>query len=161
MVVSGIGQGEMPQSLATPVFAGFPLIAESGTKTALTTGMTTDRQNSRYQKGKYPGVAQLVARLVWDQEAQSSNLCTRTKTPLKSMISEGFFVYCGADFDLYAMHVDTNMEGMFVVSQVFLPHRKHNLTNLPARALLTNDGNEKRHGRPVCCNTPGPAQKVI
>lgn len=25
-----------------------------------------------------PGVAQLVARLVWDQEAQSSNLCTRT-----------------------------------------------------------------------------------
>ena len=27
----------------------------------------------------YPGVAQLVARVIWDHEAQSSNLCTRTK----------------------------------------------------------------------------------
>ena len=27
----------------------------------------------------FPGVAQLVARVIWDHEAQSSNLCTRTK----------------------------------------------------------------------------------
>ena len=29
---------------------------------------------------------------VWDQEAQSSNLCTRTKRPLKSLISADFFI---------------------------------------------------------------------
>ena len=44
MAVSGTGRGETPQSLATPAFAGFPPIAESGTKAALTTGMTTDRK---------------------------------------------------------------------------------------------------------------------
>lgn len=44
MAVSGTGQGETPQSLATPAFAGFPPVAESGTKAALTTGMTTDRK---------------------------------------------------------------------------------------------------------------------
>ena len=44
MAVSGTGQGETPQSLAAPAFAGFPLAAESGTKAALTTGMTTDRK---------------------------------------------------------------------------------------------------------------------
>ena len=38
------GQCETPQSLVTPVFAGFPPIAESGIKAALTTGMTTDRK---------------------------------------------------------------------------------------------------------------------
>ena len=73
MVVSGIGQGETPQSLATPAFAGFPLIAESGTKTALTTGMTTDRKNFIFtvRRGimaeiEYPGIAKLVSRLVWE-----------------------------------------------------------------------------------------------
>ena len=35
----------MPQSLATPAFAGFPPVAENGTEAALTTGMTTDRKN--------------------------------------------------------------------------------------------------------------------
>ena len=44
MAVSGTGQGETPQSLAAPAFAGFSPIAESGTKAALTTGMTTDRK---------------------------------------------------------------------------------------------------------------------
>jgi len=28
-----------------PAFAGFPPVAENGTKAALTTGMTTDRKN--------------------------------------------------------------------------------------------------------------------
>ena len=36
-----------------------------------------------------PGVAQLVARLIWDQEAERSNRSTRTNPPLKSTISEG------------------------------------------------------------------------
>ena len=50
----------------------------------------------------HPGVAQLVARMVRDHEAVGSNPATRTKTPLKSLISEGFFlffVYCGAGGD--------------------------------------------------------------
>ena len=44
VAVSGTGHCETPQSLATPAFAGFSPIAESGTKAALTTGMTTDRE---------------------------------------------------------------------------------------------------------------------
>ena len=69
MAVSGTGQGETPQSLVTPTFAGFPPIAESGTKAALTTGMTTDRKSFIFtvRRGimaeiEYPGVAQLVGR---------------------------------------------------------------------------------------------------
>ena len=49
---------------------------------------------------EYPGIAKLVSRLVWDQETVRSSRTTRTKSPLKSTISEGFFlffVYCGAD----------------------------------------------------------------
>ena len=37
VAVSGTGQGETPQSLVTPAFAGFPPIAENGAKAALTT----------------------------------------------------------------------------------------------------------------------------
>jgi len=37
VAVSGTGQGETPQSLATPAFAGFSMVAENGTKAALTT----------------------------------------------------------------------------------------------------------------------------
>ena len=73
MVVSGTGQGETPQSLAAPAFAGFPPIAESDTKAALTTGMTTDRKIFDFplRRGimteiEYPGVAKLVSRLIWE-----------------------------------------------------------------------------------------------
>ena len=79
------------------MFAGSPLIAESGTKTAVTTGMTTDRKSLiflsavvSWQKSEYPGVAQLVGRDIWDVEVGCSSHLTRTKTPLKSTISEGF-----------------------------------------------------------------------
>ena len=109
MAVSGAGQDETPQSLATPAFAGFPPVAENGTKAALTTGMTTDRKNFIFtaRRGimaeiEYPGIAKLVSRLVWDQETVRSSRTTRTKIPLKSLISEGFFlffVYCGAEFE--------------------------------------------------------------
>jgi hypothetical protein len=44
VAVSGTGQSETPQSLATPAFAGFPPIAENGTKATLTTGLATDRK---------------------------------------------------------------------------------------------------------------------
>ena len=108
MAVFGTGQGETPQSLATPAFAGLSPIAEGGTKAALTTGMTTDRKNFIFtvrrgimEEIEYPGIAKLVSRLVWDQETVRSSRTTRTKIPLKSTISEGFFlffVYCGAKF---------------------------------------------------------------
>ena len=97
MAVSGTGQGETPQSLAAPAFAGFPPVAENGTKAALTTGMTTDRKIFDFlphrdimAEIKYPGIAKLVSRLVWDQETVRSSRTTRTKIPLKSLISEGF-----------------------------------------------------------------------
>ena len=63
----------MPQSLAAPAFAGFPPVAESGTKAGLTTGMTTDRKNFDFlpRRGimaeiEYPGVVQLIERVVWE-----------------------------------------------------------------------------------------------
>ena len=97
MAVSGTGQGETPQSLATPAFTGLSPITESGTKTVLTTGMTTDRKNFIFtvRRGimaetEYPGVAQLVGRDIWDVEVGCSSHLTRTKIPLKSLISEGF-----------------------------------------------------------------------
>ena len=97
MAVSGTGQGETPQSLAAPAFSGFSSIAESGTKAVLTTGMTTDRKNFDFLPRRdimaeieYPGIAKLVSRLVWDQETVRSSRTTRTKIPLKSLISEGF-----------------------------------------------------------------------
>lgn len=106
MAVSGTGQGETPESLAAPAFTGFPPIAESGTKVALTTGMTTDRKIFDFplRRGimieiEYPGVAQLVGRHIWDVEAARSSRATRTKAP-RSIASGGFsLVYCGAGFE--------------------------------------------------------------
>ena len=97
----------------TPASVGFSPVAENGTKAVLTTGMTTDRKifdflpcHGIMGKIEYPGIAKLVSRLVWDQETVRSSRTTRTKTPLKSLISEGlflFFVYCGADFESTTM----------------------------------------------------------
>ena len=73
VAASGTEQGETPQSLVTPVFAGFPPVAESGIKAALTTGMTTGRKIFDFplRRGimaeiEYPGVAQLVGRHIWE-----------------------------------------------------------------------------------------------
>ena len=114
MAVSGTGQGETPQSLATPAFAGLSPVAEGGTKVALTTGLTTDRKIFDFPPHRgimaeieYPGVAQLVGRDIWDVEVGCSSHLTRTKIPLKSLISEGFFlffVYCGAKFEKAEKH---------------------------------------------------------
>lgn len=44
----------------------------------------------------------MVERVVWDHEAAGSKPVTRTKKPLKSLISEVFcyfIVYCGAFFE--------------------------------------------------------------
>lgn len=78
----------MPQSLAAPAFAGFHPIAENGTKTVLTTGMTTDRKififtprHGIMAEIEYPGVAELVPRRIWDAEIARSSRVTRTKAP--------------------------------------------------------------------------------
>ena len=59
--------------------------------------MTTDRKIFIFtvRRGimaeiEYPGVAKLVSRLIWVQETGRSSRPTRTKIPLKSLISEGF-----------------------------------------------------------------------
>ena len=61
-----------------------------------------------WQKSEYPGVAQLVGRDIWDVEVGCSSHLTRTKIPLKSLISEGFFlffVYCGAEFEFVILNI--------------------------------------------------------
>ena len=92
------GLDKSPQSLAARAIAGFPPVAENGIKVALTTGMTTDRKIFIFtpRRGimaeiEYPGVAQLVGRDIWDVEVGCSSHLTRTKIPLKLLISEGFF----------------------------------------------------------------------
>ena len=59
--------------------------------------MTTDRKIYDFPPCRgimaeieYPGVAQLVGRDIWDVEVGCSSHLTRTKIPLKSLISEGF-----------------------------------------------------------------------
>ena len=59
-------------------------------------------------QSEYPGIAKLVSRLVWDQETVRSSRTTRTKSPLKLLISEGFFlffVYCGAEFEFVILNI--------------------------------------------------------
>ena len=92
------GLDKSPQGLVVRAIAGFPPVAENGTKAALTTGLTTDRKIFIFtpRRGimaeiEYPGVAKLVSRLIWVQETGRSSRPTRTKIPLKSTISEGFF----------------------------------------------------------------------
>ena len=79
----------------TPAFAGFPPIAESGIKAALTTGLTTDRNIFDFPSRRdimaaieYPGIAKLVSRLVWDQETVRSSRTTRTNEKRDSEIAD-------------------------------------------------------------------------
>ena len=45
-----------------------------------------------------PGVAQLVARLLWEQDAGSSSLPTRTKNPNAALAAFGFFFVGDSNF---------------------------------------------------------------
>ena len=45
----------------------------------------------------YPGVAQLVGRLVWDQDAASSSLATRTKRSESPFGGSGLLLCMGRD----------------------------------------------------------------
>ena len=47
--------------------------------------------NEHFLLIQYPGVAQLVGRLVWDQDAASSSLATRTKSPESASAESGLF----------------------------------------------------------------------
>ena len=51
--------------------------------------------NTAVVKIVYPGVAQLVGRLVWDQDAASSSLATRTKSPESACAESGLFCLYG------------------------------------------------------------------
>jgi hypothetical protein len=90
------GLDKSPQSLAARAIAGFPPVAENGTKAALTTGMTTDRKIFIFtpRRGimaeiEYPGVAQLVGRDIWDVEVGCSSHLTRTTRLQKPMAFGG------------------------------------------------------------------------
>ena len=52
--------------------------------------LTTDLTTTRPQFNNYRGVAQLIARRIWDAEAASLSLATPTKNPLKPSVSEDF-----------------------------------------------------------------------
>ena len=134
MAVSGTGQGETPQSLAAPAFAGFPPVAEGGTKAVLTTGMTTDRKIFDFlpRRGimaeiEYPGVAKLVSRLIWVQETGRSSRPTRTKIPLKSLISEGFF--------LFFVYCDAGVEKNNKTYRLMLPNIASGVGIIPSRTI--------------------------
>ena len=61
---------------------------------------------------EYPGVVQLIERVVWDHEAESLSLSTRTKIPLKSLISEGLS---------YSLSIAAQILHYFIVKQ-FIPY---------------------------------------
>ena len=74
---------------------------------------------------EYPGVVQLIERVVWDHEAASLSLATRTKTPLKSLISEGFFlILCLLRRKIYGYIVECRLKNMsknhIISLQIFL-----------------------------------------
>ena len=69
---------------------------------------------------QYPGVAQLVARLLWEQDAASSSLATRTKKEGQHLLS--FFLLCG--------EIRTS-ECSCPVDSCPIPARRNRLPNLP------------------------------
>ena len=77
--VSEPGKSKTPEAIETRALAGFDRPLKSTPKLHLTTALTTDSEIFRNRKSKYPGVAQLVARVVWDHQAAGSNPVTRTK----------------------------------------------------------------------------------
>ena len=87
MPVSEPSETETLETTDTPAFVGFDRPLKSTPKLHLTTALTTDRENLCIAQGlcynekiKYPGVAELVPRLLWEQEIARSNRVTRTKS---------------------------------------------------------------------------------
>ena len=79
---------------------------------------------------EYPGIAKLVSRLVWDQETVRSSRTTRTKIPLKSLISEGFSysLSIAAQFLSYSLQQNRPLSVVNPVGSTFniqksIPHK--------------------------------------
>lgn len=139
MAVSGTGQGETPQSLATPAFAGFHPIAENGIKAFLTTGMTTDRktfQSHRFcaiiVQNQISGYSAVGSALDLGSRGRAFESLYSDQKPLKSADFRGFFlflVYCGAGFEktlvllhniLYANELTVTVHSFFAQCMVLL-----------------------------------------
>ena len=127
------GLDKIPECLAARAIAGFPPVAENGIKAALTTGMTTDRKIFDFplRRGimaetEYPGIAKLVSRLVWDQETVRSSRTTRTKTPLKSWISEGFSYSLSIAAQMPRLSFSTYLFDKRRLNIVFFAESRHN-----------------------------------
>lgn len=73
-------------------------------------------------KPKDPGVAQLVARVVWDHQAAGSNPVTRTKFLGKTALSGGFFAY-RSDFERYPklIYPIWDKKNLMAAGKVLLP----------------------------------------
>ena len=109
MAVSETEQGETPQSLVTPAFAGFPLVAESGTKAALTTGMTTDGKIFQSHKfcaimvqNQISGYSAVGSALDLGSRGRAFESLYSDQNPSEIVDFRGiflFFVYCGAEFE--------------------------------------------------------------
>ena len=105
MAVSGAGQGGTPQSLATPAFARFFPIAESSTKAALTTGMTTDGKISQSHKfcaimvqNQISGYSAVGSALDLGSRGRAFESLYSDQNPSEIVDFRGiflFFVYCG------------------------------------------------------------------
>ena len=116
MALSGTGRGETPQSLVTPAFAGFPPVAENGTKTALTTGMTTDRKIFQSHKfcaimvqNQISGYSAVGSALDLGSRGRAFESLYSDQNPSEINDFRGiflFFVYCGAEFEcIYKLDV--------------------------------------------------------
>ena len=85
MPISEPNKTETPEDIGTRVIAGFGGRMKNFSKLPLTTAITADRENLCFaqvlcynKKTRYPGIAKLVSRLVWDQETVRSSRTTRT-----------------------------------------------------------------------------------
>ena len=112
--------------------------------------MTTDRNIFDFplRRGimaeiEYPGVVQLIERVVWDHEAASLSLATRTKTPLKSLISEGFSypLSIPAQFLSYSLQQNRPLSVVNPVGSTFniqksIPHKSLPSNIFPLAVLI-------------------------
>ena len=75
------------------------------------------------QNNDYPGVAQLVARLLWEQDAASSSLATWTKSPKSAYAVFGLFC-------LYRARLERLNATRMSVAADSLKSANHNLRSL-------------------------------
>ena len=105
----------------------------SAVKFPLGTGMSSGRStllfSTNHDINEIPGCSLSVRHLVWDQAQAGSTPVTRTKSPLKSAISEGFSLSIAAqglsmellltDIIIFSVFVQTNKFSSVVVMVVY------------------------------------------